>query len=109
LGVFLTGGLVLCLVVFGGVLKFISIPPTLFSLLIKQGFKKLFVYISEKNILQAIVAGREAKVKRRKCRTAFTTFQLSVLEQRFNCHKYLTPTDRDQIANILGLSPPQVK
>ena len=68
----------------------------------------MFLFISEQNIMQAIVAGREAKVKRRKCRTAFTNFQLSVLEQRFNCHKYLTPTDRDQIANILGLSPPQV-
>ena len=67
-----------------------------------------FFSVTERNILHAIAAGREAKVKRRKCRTAFSSFQLSVLEQRFKCHKYLTPTDRDQIAHVLGLSAPQV-
>ncbi|XP_076813079.1 uncharacterized protein LOC143459717 isoform X2 [Clavelina lepadiformis] len=58
--------------------------------------------------LHAVAAGREVRAKRRKCRTAFTAFQLSVLEQRFACHKYLTPADRDQIAHVLGLSAPQV-
>ncbi|KAM7537887.1 hypothetical protein Aperf_G00000072207 [Anoplocephala perfoliata] len=46
--------------------------------------------------------------KRRKTRTTFTSFQLAELEVYFSKQKYLTPTDRDQIANELGLSSTQV-
>nr|CDS27211.2 ladybird [Hymenolepis microstoma] len=46
--------------------------------------------------------------KRRKTRTTFTSFQLAELEVYFNKQKYLTPTDRDQIASELGLSSTQV-
>lgn len=46
--------------------------------------------------------------KRRKTRTTFTSFQLAELEVYFSKQKYLTPTDRDQIASELGLSSTQV-
>nr|XP_004226122.2 homeobox protein engrailed-2a-like [Ciona intestinalis] len=58
--------------------------------------------------LHTVAVGQEVRAKRRKCRTAFSTFQLSVLEQRFSCHKYLTPSDRDHIARALGLTASQV-
>ena len=46
--------------------------------------------------------------KRRKYRTAFTNQQIYELEKRFLYQKYLTPTDRDEIALSLGLSNAQV-
>merc|ERR1712227_1123986 len=46
--------------------------------------------------------------KKRKNRTAFTTYQLNELEKRFNYQKYLTPSDRDVIAEQLGLTSTQV-
>ena len=46
--------------------------------------------------------------KRRKSRTAFTNQQIYELEKRFLYQKYLTPTDRDEIALSLGLSNAQV-
>ncbi|CAF0791193.1 unnamed protein product [Rotaria sp. Silwood1] len=48
------------------------------------------------------------KRKRRKNRTAFTAQQIYALEKRFTHQRYLTPNDRDQIANELQLSPAQV-
>jgi len=48
------------------------------------------------------------KRKRRKNRTAFTAQQIYALEKRFSHQRYLTPNDRDQIANELQLSPAQV-
>ncbi|CAF1343498.1 unnamed protein product [Rotaria magnacalcarata] len=48
------------------------------------------------------------KRKRRKNRTAFTAQQIYSLEKRFTHQRYLTPNDRDQIANDLQLSPAQV-
>jgi hypothetical protein len=48
------------------------------------------------------------KRKRRKNRTAFSAQQIYALEKRFTHQRYLTPNDRDQIANELQLSPGQV-
>ena len=48
------------------------------------------------------------KRKRRKNRTAFSAQQIYALEKRFAHQRYLTPNDRDQIANELQLSPAQV-
>ncbi|KAH3864266.1 homeobox protein mls-2-like [Dreissena polymorpha] len=46
--------------------------------------------------------------KKRKTRTAFTNQQIYELEKRFILQKYLTPTDRDEIAAKLGLTSAQV-
>ncbi|KAL8575139.1 hypothetical protein ACOMHN_055132 [Nucella lapillus] len=46
--------------------------------------------------------------KRRKSRTAFSNQQIYQLEKRFLFQKYLTPSDRDDIAHTLGLSNAQV-
>lgn len=46
--------------------------------------------------------------KRRKSRTAFTNQQIYELEKRFLYQKYLTPADRDEIAQNLGLTNAQV-
>ncbi|XP_045189832.2 homeobox protein engrailed-2b-like isoform X2 [Mercenaria mercenaria] len=46
--------------------------------------------------------------KKRKTRTAFTNQQIYELEKRFILQKYLTPSDRDEIAAKLGLSCAQV-
>jgi homeobox protein LBX len=46
--------------------------------------------------------------KRRKSRTAFTNQQIYELEKRFLYQKYLTPADRDEIAQTLGLTNAQV-
>ena len=46
--------------------------------------------------------------KRRKSRTAFTNQQIYELEKRFLYQKYLTPADRDEIAQHLGLTNAQV-
>ncbi|KAK5853487.1 hypothetical protein PBY51_014634 [Eleginops maclovinus] len=51
---------------------------------------------------------RNAPKKRRKSRTAFTNHQIYELEKRFLYQKYLSPTDRDQIAQQLGLTNAQV-
>ncbi|CAF1384981.1 unnamed protein product, partial [Didymodactylos carnosus] len=48
------------------------------------------------------------KRKRRKNRTAFSAHQIYALEKRFAYQRYLTPTDRDQIASELSLSAAQV-
>ncbi|XP_066517869.1 transcription factor LBX1b [Hoplias malabaricus] len=46
--------------------------------------------------------------KRRKARTAFTSQQLCELEKRFLYQRYLSPADRDHIAQQLGLTNAQV-
>mgnify|MGYP000620951659 CR=1 FL=1 len=46
--------------------------------------------------------------KRRKSRTAFTNQQIYELEKRFLYQKYLTPADRDEIAQSLNLTNAQV-
>ncbi|XP_069833032.1 transcription factor LBX2, partial [Dendropsophus ebraccatus] len=51
---------------------------------------------------------RSNSKKRRKSRTAFTNHQIYELEKRFLYQKYLSPADRDHIAQQLGLSNAQV-
>ncbi|KAK5604421.1 hypothetical protein CRENBAI_017718 [Crenichthys baileyi] len=51
---------------------------------------------------------RSTPKKRRKSRTAFTNHQIYELEKRFLYQKYLSPADRDQIAQQLGLTNAQV-
>ncbi|KPP63650.1 transcription factor LBX1-like [Scleropages formosus] len=51
---------------------------------------------------------RHPSKKRRKSRTAFTNHQIYELENRFLYQKYLSPADRDQMAQQLGLSNAQV-
>lgn len=46
--------------------------------------------------------------KRRKARTCFTNQQIFELERRFVYQKYLSPSDRDEIAHSLGISGAQV-
>ncbi|XP_060598513.1 transcription factor LBX1-like [Ruditapes philippinarum] len=58
---------------------------------------------------QAAMFGKHANPKkRRKSRTAFTNQQIYELEKRFLYQKYLTPADRDEIAQNLGLTNAQV-
>ena len=52
--------------------------------------------------------GASSAKKLQKSRTAFRNQQRYVLEKRFLYQKYLTPTDRDEIASSLGLSNAQV-
>ncbi|MEQ2212491.1 Transcription factor lbx1 [Xenoophorus captivus] len=51
---------------------------------------------------------RNTPKKRRKSRTAFTNHQIYELEKRFLYQKYLSPADRDQIAQHLCLTNAQV-
>ncbi|XP_045189833.2 transcription factor LBX1-like [Mercenaria mercenaria] len=58
---------------------------------------------------QAAMFGKHSNPKkRRKSRTAFTNQQIYELEKRFLYQKYLTPADRDEIAQNLGLTNAQV-
>ncbi|RNA33738.1 brain-specific homeobox [Brachionus plicatilis] len=47
--------------------------------------------------------------RRRKARTVFSDQQLSGLEKRFECQKYLSTPERVELANSLGLSETQKK
>lgn len=53
--------------------------------------------------------GGAAAGKSRRRRTAFTSEQLLELEKEFHCKKYLSLTERSQIAHALKLSEVQVK
>ena len=63
---------------------------------------------SARNDTLNMFANNTPSKKRRKSRTAFTNQQIYELEKRFLYQKYLTPTDRDEIALSLGLSNAQV-
>lgn len=69
-----------------------------------------FLYFTEaKKREQAALFGKhQPPKKRRKSRTAFTNQQIYELEKRFLYQKYLTPADRDEIAQNLGLTNAQV-
>lgn len=54
-------------------------------------------------------AGGGGGGKNRRRRTAFTSEQLLELEKEFHCKKYLSLTERSQIAHALKLSEVQVK
>ena len=70
----------------------------------------IVLYISDaKRREQAALFGKHQNPKkRRKSRTAFTNQQIYELEKRFLYQKYLTPADRDEIAQHLGLTNAQV-
>lgn len=57
----------------------------------------------------AAAAGASSAGKSRRRRTAFTSEQLLELEKEFHCKKYLSLTERSQIAHALKLSEVQVK
>lgn len=57
---------------------------------------------------EALPTGSSAGKSRRR-RTAFTSEQLLELEKEFHCKKYLSLTERSQIAHALKLSEVQVK
>uniref|UniRef100_A0A3P9J541 Gastrulation brain homeobox 2 n=1 Tax=Oryzias latipes TaxID=8090 RepID=A0A3P9J541_ORYLA len=56
-----------------------------------------------------VVSGGSGGGKNRRRRTAFTSEQLLELEKEFHCKKYLSLTERSQIAHALKLSEVQVK
>ncbi|XP_043923530.1 homeobox protein GBX-1 [Protopterus annectens] len=72
---------------------------------------------AQKNKLKGGVGGAQeplgppgsATGKSRRRRTAFTSEQLLELEKEFHCKKYLSLTERSQIAHALKLSEVQVK
>ncbi|XP_055929820.1 transcription factor LBX2-like [Argiope bruennichi] len=55
-----------------------------------------------------LFSNRQQPKKKRKSRTAFTNHQIFELEKRFLYQKYLSPADRDEIAQSLGLTNAQV-
>lgn len=55
-----------------------------------------------------LFSNRVQPKKKRKSRTAFTNHQIFELERRFLHQKYLSPADRDDIAQSLGLTNAQV-
>ncbi|XP_061696391.1 homeobox protein GBX-1 [Syngnathoides biaculeatus] len=57
----------------------------------------------------ALPPGAASAGKSRRRRTAFTSEQLLELEKEFHCKKYLSLTERSQIAHALKLSEVQVK
>ncbi|OCT73613.1 homeobox protein GBX-1 [Xenopus laevis] len=57
----------------------------------------------------SMVEGAGTPGKGRRRRTAFTSEQLLELEKEFHCKKYLSLTERSQIAHTLKLSEVQVK
>ncbi|XP_051944513.1 homeobox protein GBX-1 [Hippocampus zosterae] len=57
----------------------------------------------------ALPPGASSAGKSRRRRTAFTSEQLLELEKEFHCKKYLSLTERSQIAHALKLSEVQVK
>ncbi|XP_056453507.1 homeobox protein GBX-1-like [Gadus chalcogrammus] len=57
----------------------------------------------------ALPTGGSSAGKSRRRRTAFTSEQLLELEKEFHCKKYLSLTERSQIAHALKLSEVQVK
>ncbi|XP_013790311.1 transcription factor LBX1-like, partial [Limulus polyphemus] len=56
----------------------------------------------------SLFSNRQQPKKKRKSRTAFTNHQIFELEKRFLYQKYLSPADRDEIAQSLGLTNAQV-
>ncbi|XP_013790867.1 transcription factor LBX1-like [Limulus polyphemus] len=56
----------------------------------------------------SIFSNRQQPKKKRKSRTAFTNQQIFELEKRFLYQKYLSPADRDEIAQRLRLTNAQV-
>ncbi|KAM8939640.1 transcription factor LBX2 [Pelodytes ibericus] len=73
-----------------------------------QGLELTVVQAAEGQDPLSPLGHRPSSKKRRKSRTAFTNHQIYELERRFLYQKYLSPADRDHIAQQLGLSNAQV-
>ncbi|MPC60467.1 Transcription factor LBX1 [Portunus trituberculatus] len=56
-----------------------------------------------------LFSNKQPPKKKRKSRTAFTNHQIFELEKRFLYQKYLSPADRDEVAQSLGLSNAQLQ
>lgn len=67
-------------------------------------------FLASRSLQQKLMAfqARLNARKRRKARTCFTNQQIFELERRFVYQKYLSPSDRDEIAHSLGISGAQV-
>jgi hypothetical protein len=63
----------------------------------------------QKSSVAAAAAALQSMNHRRKRRILFTQVQIYELERRFKQQKYLSAPERDQLANLIGLSPTQVK
>nr|QEE82517.1 LBX [Urechis unicinctus] len=74
---------------------------------VREGRSHLLEDADKKDALSLFAKSQPPK-KRRKSRTAFTNQQIYELEKRFLYQKYLTPADRDEIAQNLGLTNAQV-
>ncbi|KAJ7378109.1 hypothetical protein OS493_024774 [Desmophyllum pertusum] len=61
----------------------------------------------DEDIRDSKATRKSAKTRRK--RTAFTSFQLKCLEEKFMMNKYLTIAERDMLAKSLQLSNKQVK
>ncbi|XP_068122092.1 transcription factor LBX2 [Hyperolius riggenbachi] len=73
-----------------------------------QGVERTVIQAAEGRDPISSYGHRQSSKKRRKSRTAFTNHQIYELEKRFLYQKYLSPADRDHIAQQLGLSNAQV-
>ncbi|GIY49581.1 transcription factor LBX1 [Caerostris darwini] len=67
-----------------------------------------FLFIDPTRDHLNLFSSRQQPKKKRKSRTAFTNHQIFELEKRFLYQKYLSPADRDEIAQSLGLTNAQV-
>ncbi|XP_047459452.1 transcription factor LBX1a [Mugil cephalus] len=95
----------------GGPLLCQSSPLCALEELASKTFKGLEVSVlqaAEGKDGLAFFGQRNNPKKRRKSRTAFTNHQINELEKRFLYQKYLSPADRDHIAQQLGLTNAQV-
>lgn len=52
--------------------------------------------------------GGSAERKRKKARTTFTGRQIFELERQFECKKYLSSSERSELAKLLGVTETQV-
>jgi len=75
---------------------------------VNNGFLYLCTDCGSQGNSNAPYNGRQPPKKKRKSRTAFTNHQIFELEKRFLYQKYLSPADRDDIAQQLGLTNAQV-
>lgn len=74
----------------------------------KKFFIWLLIFVSDGQNHLNLFNSRQQPKKKRKSRTAFTNHQIFELEKRFLYQKYLSPADRDEIAQSLGLTNAQV-
>ncbi|CAH8874107.1 unnamed protein product [Trichobilharzia szidati] len=75
--------------------------------------KDVLSLLSRENVIEPRRIGHpyQSRIprKRKKPRTAFTRYQVSTLERKFNQQKYLASTERSELANLLKMTDVQVK